>query len=222
MRFIIVLLAFMLALSAASSGEGTEVPVDAFIARTGIDEMLREKVECFLRDRGVTARTLDLIDDARLARYAEHLANDLPIAYDGLLDEPSRPMPEGAAIRQLAVLLPQGAAMESLLVDFERKLIYYDETYPVPRDVCRAECAGTLSDGDGSKLMAILNIMPLEDRTGDIAGTDFGAIRLAVHWDGGVTRCAAGGAGVSGDFIDGVRALLDAGRTAAQGEDSCD
>ena len=74
MRIIIVLLALMLALPTASSGEGTDVPVDAFIERTGIDAALRGKVEDFLRDRGITARTISMIDDARLCRYAEHLA----------------------------------------------------------------------------------------------------------------------------------------------------
>ena len=103
MRFIIVLLALMLALPAASSGEGTDVPVDAFIARTGIDETLRGKVGDFLRDRGITARTIIMIDDGRLSRYAEHLTNDLPVSYDDLLDAPSTPLPEGAQIHRLAV-----------------------------------------------------------------------------------------------------------------------
>ena len=218
MRFIIVLLALMLALPTASSGEGTDVPVDDFIERTGIDVALRGKVEDFLRDRGITARTLGMIDDARLSRYAEHLINDLPIAYDALLDAPSTPLPEGAQIHQIAALIPQGAAMESLLIDFDNKRVYYDETYPVPRDVCRAACAGPLSDGDALRLTEILNTIPFEDGPVDIKGVELGAVRLAVQWDDGVTRCT----GTSGDFIDGVRALLDAGRAAAQGEDSCD
>ena len=218
MRIIIVLLALMLALPTASSGEGTDVPVDAFIERTGIDAALRGKVEDFLRGRGITARTISMIDDARLCRYAEHLAADLPIAYDDLLDAPSTPLPEGAQFHRLAVLVPQGAAMESLLTDFDNKLIYYDETWPVPRDVCRAKYAGPLSDGDAQALMTLLNTLPLEDQTIDITGTDLGAIRVAVQWDGGVTRCT----GTSEDFIDTVRALLDAGRAAAKGEDSCD
>ena len=218
MRFIIVLLALMLALPAASSGEGNDVPVDAFIARTGIDDALRGKVEDFLRDRGITSRTIGMIDDDRLTRYAKHLANDLPISYDDLLDAPSTPLPDGTRICRLAVLVPQGAAMESLLIDFDRKLVYYDETYPVPRDVCRAKYAGRLSDGDATKLMDILNTLSLEDETGVIKGVELGAIRLAVQWDGGVT-CLTG---TSEQFIYTVRALLSAGRAAAQGEDSCD
>lgn len=208
----------MLALPTASSGEGTDVPVDAFMKRTGIDDKLREKVEDFLRDRGITARTISMIDEKRLSRYAEHLASDLPIAYDELLDEPSQPLPDGAHITRLAVLMPQGAAMESLLADFDNKLIYYDETWPVPRDVCRAACAGPLSDGNGARLMDILKDLLIEGPSGDIRGMDLGAVRVAVQWDGGVTRWT----GTSEDFIDGVRALLDAGRRAAQGEDSCD
>ena len=218
MRFIIVLLALMLALPTASSGEGTDVPVDAFIERTGIDVALRGKVEDFLRDRGITARTINMIDDDRLSRYAKHLANDLPIAYDELVDAPSTPLPEDAQITRLAALMPQGAAMESLLIDFDNKRIYYDETWPVPRDVCRAKYAGPLSDEDAARLMDMLNSIPLDDQSGDIKGVELGAIRLAVQWDGGVTRAT----GTSGDFIDGVRALLSAGRAAAQGEDSCD
>ena len=42
-RMIVLLLALMLALPVASSGEGSDVPVDAFIARTGIDAALRER-----------------------------------------------------------------------------------------------------------------------------------------------------------------------------------
>ena len=80
MRVIIVLLALMLALPTASSGEGTDVPVDAFIERTGIDDALRGKVEDFLRDRGITARTISMIDDGRLTRYAEHQGYTVSVA----------------------------------------------------------------------------------------------------------------------------------------------
>lgn len=218
----LVLPVMLLALLPVSSGEGADMPVDAFIQRAGIeaDADLREKIEGFLGERGITAQMLDLMDDARLTRYAEHLSEDLPIAYPELLDGPSRPLPDGAKILRLAVLVPQGAATQSLLADFERGRIYYDENFPVPTDVCRAQCAAVLSDADGALLLQRLNGLPLGDQTGEITGTDFGAIRLAVQWDGGVTRCAAAGDGITEAFSNTIQALLDAGRAAAQGDHS--
>ena len=212
-----LLLALMLALPMTSSGEGAATPADRFIERTGIeaDAEMREKIEAFLREQGITAALLERIDDDRLSRYAEHLSADLPIAYPALLEAPSEPLPQGAAIRQIAVMVPQGAAMESLLVDFERGRVYYDETFPVPEDVCRARCAGPLSDADGAKILALLDGAALDDAPGAIIGVELGAIRLAIGWDGGVTRCLAGG---SKESMNLVYALLDAGRAAAQGE----
>ena len=219
-RWIVILLALMLALPLAARGEGADVPVETFIQRSGIqaDAAMREKIEAFLREKAISAPVLDMIDDALLQSYARHLSEDLPIDYAALLDAPSQPMPEGAKILRLAVLQPQGASMESLLADFERGLVYYDENWPVPEDVCRAQYAGTLSDAAGAALLEQLDGMTLEDQCGDIAGMEFGAIRVAVAWEGGVTRCMAGGDGVSEAFLDGVGALLATGRAAAQGE----
>ena len=219
-RWIVILLALMLALPLAARGEGADVPVETFIQRSGIqaDAAMREKIEAFLREKAISAPVLDMIDDALLQSYARHLSEDLPIDYAALLDAPSQPMPEGAKILRLAVLQPQGASMESLLADFERGLVYYDENWPVPEDVCPAQYAGTLSDAASAALLKRLDGMTLEDQCGDIVGMEFGAIRVAVAWEGGVTRCMAGGDGVSEAFLDGVGALLATGRAAAQGE----
>ena len=152
---IVLALALALALPLAARGEGADVLVETFIQRTGIqaDAALREKIGTFLREKYITPQVLDMIDDALLQSYARHLSEGLPIDYAALLDDPSQPMPEGAKVLQLAVLLPQGATMESLLADFERGLVYYDENWPVPQDVCRAQYAGTLSDAAAAALL---------------------------------------------------------------------
>ncbi|MBR0368879.1 MAG: hypothetical protein IJH86_10870 [Clostridia bacterium] len=219
-KVMIILLALVLALPLAARGEGADVLVESFIQRTGVraDAAMREKIGAFLREKSISAQVLDMIDDALLQSYARHLSEDIPIDYAALLDAPSLPMPEGAKVLRLAVLQPEGAAMESLLADFERGLVYYDENWPVPEDVCRAQYAGTLSDAAGAALLERLDGMTLEDQCGDIAGMEFGAIRVAVAWEGGVTRCTAAGEGVSEAFLDGVCALLETGRAAAQGE----
>ena len=219
-KVMIILLALALALPLAARGEGADVLVESFIQRTGVraDAAMREKIGTFLREHYISAQVLDMIDDALLQSYARHLSEGLPIDYAALLDAPSQPMPEGAKILRLAVLQPQGASMESLLADFERGLVYYDENWPVPEDVCRAQYAGPLSEAAAEALLKRLDGMTLEDQCGDIAGMEFGAIRVAVAWEGGVTRCMAGGEGVSEAFLDGVGALLATGRAAAQGE----
>ena len=219
-RTLLILLAVLMALPMCARGEGMNVPVEAFIARAGIeaDEALKSRIEAFLRERFISAPVLDMMDDARLHAYARHLAEDLPIAYPDLMDGSSEPMPEGAAIRQAAVLWPQGAAMESLLVDFERGLVYYDETFPVPEDVCRAQFAGMLTDADRERLTGLLLNVPMEGRDGEPGGIELSAIRVAVVWDGGATRRVTGDADEL--FLESVRALLDAGRDAAQGDDT--
>ncbi len=216
----LIVLALALALAPAARGEGTDAMVETFIQRTGIeaDAAMREKIGTLLQEKYITPQVLDMIDDALLQSYARHLSEGLPIDYAALLDAPSLPMPEGAKLLQLAVLQPQGAAMESLLADFERGLVYYDENWPVPQDVCRAQCAGTLSDAAAAALLERLGGMTLEDQCGDIAGVEFGAVRVAVAWEGGVTRCMAAGEGVSEAFLDDVSALLATGRAAAQGD----
>ena len=212
-----LLLALMLALPLTSSGEGAATAADRFIARAGIeaDAALREEIETFIDEQGYTPAMLDNMDPARLACYAEHLAQDLPISYAELLDAPSAPLPDGTEIKQLAVLIPQGAATESLLVDFKRQRVYYDENFPVPRDVCRAAHAGPLSDADGEELYKLLADASFDDAPVEPSGVELGAPQLAVGWDGGVARCSAG---ASQDFMNTVRALIDAGRRAAQGE----
>lgn len=214
-----LLLAIMLALPMMACGEGSDVLVDAFIERAGIeaDDGLRVKIADFMEENYISAPVLEMIDAARLARYAQHLAEDLPISYSDMTEAESAPMPEGAKILQLAVMVPQGAAMESALIDFERHLAYYDETFPVPEDVCRAAYGGALSDADAEGLLEILGGMTLEDRVGDLDVVDLNAICVIVAWDGGVTRCTAAGEGLPEDFTSSVRALLDAGRAAARG-----
>lgn len=221
-RAIILLLALTLALPLRALGEGSDMAVvDAFIERAGIeaDEATRDRIDAFLRSRYISAQVLDMIEDARLQRYAEYLANDWPIDYPELLEAPSEPLPGDAAIRQIAVLQPQGAATESMLADFERGVVYYDPTFPVPEDVCRAEYAGALSEAHAEALRSILSGMTLADWAGRIDGMELGTVRVAVAWEGGVTRCVAAGEGVPEDFINGVMALLDEARAAAQGDD---
>ena len=221
-KVLILVLAILLALPFGACGEGMDVPVDAFIQRAGIeaDAGLREKIADFLQERNITEPILQLIDDGRIARYASHLMDGLPIDYAFMTSEDSQPMPEGAKIAQMAVLFPQGAAMESLLVDFERALVYYDETFPVTEDVCRAEYAAPLTDADAEKLLALLDGVTMQDQMGEMPGVELSAIRVIAAWEGGVTRCMAAGTGVSEDFLDGVQAMLDAGRAVAQGGDA--
>lgn len=219
-RALLLLLAIMLAWPGAT-GEGSTVPVDSFIERAGIeaDAGTREKIEDFLKSRYISQRVLDRLDDGMVRKYAQYLAKDIPISYTELTDAPSEPLPEGAGIKTLAVLRPDGAATECLLIDFERGLVYYDETAPLTDDVCLAKYAGTLTEASTSALLAILGELPLEDQIGEPGGVEVSALRLCLGWDGGVTRCAAMGEGVSDEFLRGVRALLDAGRAAAQGDD---
>ena len=216
---ILICLALMLALPVAM-GEGQGMPVDAFIERTHIeaDALLRGRIEDLLREKAITARVLDMMDDALLEHYARNLQNDWPIAYFELEDAPSEPMPEGARIRQLAVLQPDGGVTECTLVDFERGLVYYDETTPLIPDVCRAQYAARLSGEDGEALLGLLDGMRFENAIGESAGVERDALRICVAWDGGVTRCAAMGAGTE-TIAQRARALLDAGRVAAQGDD---
>lgn len=221
MRMLLTMVMILvLALPTVAVGEGSDLPVDAFIERTHIDadDPLRARIEAFLSERYISAQVLENIDDELLSAYARNLEQDLPISYEFLTDEPSHPLPEGAEIRQLAVLQPDGAAVESLVVDFERGVVYYDGTAQLVPDVCRARYAARLSDADRAAILKILNTITFEDRIGEIAGMEVGALRLCASWDGGVTRCAAMGMGVSEVFLGSVRALLDAGRAAAQGE----
>lgn len=216
---ILICLALMLALPMAA-GEGQGMPVDAFIERTHIeaDEQLRERIDALLREKAITARVLDMMDDALLLKYARNLEADWPVAYPALEEAPSVPLPQGAEIRQLAVMQPDGAVTECLLADFERGLVYYDETSPLIRDVCRAQYAARLNNSDARALLELLDGLPAEDQIGESEGVEVNALRLCLAWDGGVTRCSAMGAGTSEIFLRRARALLDAGRAAAQGD----
>ena len=215
---ILLCLALMLALPTVA-GEGQAMPVEAFIQRTHIqaDDRLRGEIETFLRERAISARVLDMMDDALLERYARNLREGWPTAYPELEEASSSPMPEGARITQLAVLQPDGAATECMLADFQRGLVYWDETTPLTQDVCRAECAARLSDADADKLRGLLDGLNFENQIGANEGVEFGALRVCVAWDGGVTRCAAMGAGGT-PLYERARALLEAGRAAAQGD----
>lgn len=218
-RVLIWLLTLLLALPFAAVGEGTDVPVEAFIEKTGIeaDAATRARIEDFLRSQFITAPMLEMIDVDRLGRYAEYLKADIPISYAALTEAPSQSRDPGAALTQLALTVPQGAATESLLVDFERARVYYDETWPVPMDVCRAQYAGPLSEADAAKLKALIDAIPAE-APGAGTGVELSAVSLCIAWDGGVTRLTAAGSDASEAFMNSVWALLDAGRAAAQGE----
>ena len=59
---------------------------------------------------------LDSMDPARLARYAEHLAGDLPIAYAQLLDAPIRLYNGEYAASAAGIILLRQAAWTLALV----------------------------------------------------------------------------------------------------------
>ena len=201
---------------------GAGVPVDAFIQRAGIeaDAGLRERIEAFLKERHINERILGLMDDALVARYAHHLAAGLPIAYGELLRDPPVPMPDEVdlmALKQLAVLHPQGAAMESLLVDFERGWIYYDESAPVPEDVCRAAHSAVLTDETAAAIRAILSARDLSGWDGVFEGDPaLGLNVLVLDFGEGPVRCAVPGVGEPPEgFNDTLLNLLSIGARSA-------
>lgn len=216
-------LAAMLALP--SSAEGSErMPSELFIERAGIeaDAGLREKIDAFLKARHINARILGLMDDALVARYAEHLAKDWPISYGELLAEEAAPLPADAdlsGIKYLAVLCPQGAAIRSLLADFERGLLYYDEAAPVPEDVCRAAYAGALTPTSAARFQEILkNADPARWPAAAEGDPSVGVSVLAVDLGDGPIRWVAPGAGdVSEDYAEALQALLSVAAEAAKG-----
>lgn len=194
---------------------GAGVPVEAFIEKAGIeaDAGLREKIEAFLTERHINARILGLMDPALVARYARHLEAGLPIDYAELLHGEAASMPgdvDLAALKRLAVLHPQGAAVESLLVDFERSLVYYDASAPVPEDVCRAGYAGALSEADAQAFRAILAARDLSGWDGAFEGdAALGLNVLVMDFGEGPVRCAVPGAGEAPEgFLDALMALL--------------
>ena len=215
----ILLLALLLALPWMAAGEGSDVIVDAFIERTGIetDAAMREKIDGFLREMGIKPSALRRMSDDRLARYADYLQRDLPISYAWMMEDSPSPLPAGTEITQLMVLYPQAGATESALVDFVRGRVYYDETFPVIRDVCQAEWAAPLAGADAARLREMFLQIEFGNQIGEIGPVDADPVWLAAAHAQGVSRCAAMGTGVSERFIDGVWTLLQACRDAAQG-----
>lgn len=206
------------------SGEGMAVSaVDAFIERAGIeaDGALREAIEALIEERGLNARIIARMDESLIARYAEYLAAGLPISYGELLYGASTPLAEGAdfgALRQLAVLHPEGAATQSLLADFERMRLYYDEAWPVPEDVCRAGCAIELTEEMADALRGVLQSADPSEweqtGSGDAAS---GLNVLALNLDGKVSRYAVPGVGEAPEaFVDALQALLAEGAAVAR------
>ena len=214
-----LLLALLLGAPAIQEGEAV-MPVEVFIQRAGIeaDGALRDKLAAFLSERGYTARIIGLMDPALARRYAENLDLDRPISYAGLLEEPSSPLPEDlSALRELAVLHPEGAVTASLLADFERGLVYYDDAWPVPMDVCRAAHAAALTPEAAKTLLDLLDRADLinwnEDYPGDAAA---GLNVLALRFDSGVTRYTVAALSQAPDgVLDALLALLSAGAEAA-------
>ena len=197
MKIIIsMLLLALLGVPALQEGDAA-MPVDAFLEKAGVDadDALRDKVEAFLAERFITPRIINMMDEKLARRYVENLSADLPIAYDALLDAPAMPLPEDvdfAEIRQLAVLHPEGATTPSLLVDFERNRVYYDEAWPVPGDVCRAAYAAELTPEAAAGIIGILENAGLADWDADYPGDAAAGVNvLALGFDGGVVRYTA-------------------------------
>lgn len=218
MKFIIIMLLLaLLGVPAIQEGE-MAVPVDAFLEKAGIeaDAALRDKVAAFLADRFITPRIIEMMDENLARRYVEHLSADLPIAYDALLDDPAVPLPEDVdftALKQLAVLHPEGAVTPSLLVDFERGRLYYDEAWPVPGDVCRAAYAAELTPGTAAKFIGILENAGLAGWDADYPGDAAAGVNvLALGFNGGVVRYTAAGVSQAPEaLLDALLALLAEG-----------
>ena len=220
MKWIVALLAaLLLCMPAMQEGEAV-MPVDAFVERAGIEAgaELREKIDVFLKEKGYTPRIIGLMDPALARRYAQSLEADRPISYEYLLEAPAMALPEDiGALRTLTVLHPEGAATASLLVDFQRGWVYYDETRPVPPDVCRAAHAAPLADGDALALLDLLDRAGLPGLDYDYPGDAAAGLNvLALGFDEGVTRyTAAAVSQAPGAFLDTLFALLSAGAAAA-------
>ena len=210
-----LLLALLLSAPAMQEGEAN-MPVDAFIEKAGIeaDADLRDRLAAFIEEQGYTARIIGLMDPALARRYAENLAADVPISYEGLLNESPVPLPESLdGLRELAVLHPEGAATASLLVDFERGLLYYDEARPVPMDVCRATRAAALTPETAGALLDILNRADLHHWDDDYPGDARAGVNvLALRFDTGVTRYTAAALSHAPDeVLETLLALLAVG-----------
>lgn len=220
-RIILILLLAAMCLSAHSEG-GVAMPVDALLARAGIeaDAALREKAEAFVAQRHLTERIIRMMDPALARRYLEYLAADMPISYTALLDEPTALLPKDAdygTLQQLAVLQPEGAATCALLVDFERGRLYFDEAWPVPEDVCRAACATELKEDDAQTLLDILTDAKLEDWSTEYAGdASAGVCVLALRFDDAIVRFTVPALSTAPQIVpDTLAALLNIGAKAA-------
>lgn len=220
----LLLIALAIPAAPASAKGESALPVDAILEKAGIpaDAALRDKVAAFLEEHAISARVVGMMDADLARRYVEHLDQDLPLDYDALLNAEAIPLPEGAdfgALRQLVLLHPDGAGAQSLAADFERGLLYYDESAPVVSDVCRAAHAVPLSEADAAVFMDILRASDIAewdyDYPGDIAS---GVSILALAFDEGVVRYTVAGISMAPDsLIDTVFALLSAGADCVNG-----
>ena len=190
----------------------------ALLERAGIeaDAGLLARVERFVEERTLSKRIIGLMDPALARRYVEHLASDIPIDYSELLDAEAKPLPgdfDISGLRRLAVQVPGGGSMASLLADFERGLIYYDANWPVAEDVCRAGTAAALTPEIAGRLADILKEAALQDWDADYPGdAAAGVALLALETDAGVTRFTVAGISDAPDIVPlTLQALLDAG-----------
>ena len=197
MRKLICLLALLIMGMAAFQEEGVDVAVEAFMTRAGVtaEAVPEEKVAAFVESRGLTPRIIGMMDPGLLRRYGEYLAADRPIDYSHLLTGEAIPLSRAgdlSGLRQVAVLRPEGAATASMLSDFEVGMVYYDETRPLPQDVCRAQQAVTLTPELRERLLKILAAADLSGWSQDYEGqVGEGLCLLALYFDEGVVRYTA-------------------------------
>ena len=209
MRLFFAALALLLLGLPARMEGGAAMPVDAFIERAGIeaDAVLRDNIAAFLDENGYSAHIIEAMSPELLRRYAAQLSAGLPISYEGLLTEPAIPLPDGP-IRELMVLHPEGAATASLVVDFERGWLYYDEARNVAVDVCRAGVAVPLTDETSSALRRIIESANLQDWAYDYPGDPMKGVNvLALRCDVGVVRYTAAALSDAPDIV--LDTLLD-------------
>ena len=220
MRLIITLLLLALMGMPANAEMGTASPGDLFLEVAGVqaDDALRAKVEAFISLEGMTPRIIQMMSPELAARYVNHLSADLPIHYQPLLSDEATDFgnldPE--ALKQLLVTRTEGNAMPSLLIDFERDLIYYDEAWPVAEDVCRAEHSGALTPEIKAEILNVLSDIPFSDWQSDYPGEIDAGVSLLALSDG-VSLCRFTAAGMSDapeSFTDAIFNLLSIGANA--------
>jgi len=192
---------------------------DALLRRAGIeaDAGLRARAEDFLRARRIDAALLARLPDARLAAWGRLLAAGLPTDYRDVMA--ATPLSRFAAeelsgLRCLAAVLPAGAAMPSLVADFERGVWYRDECWPVFEDAGRAEDSGALDGALRGDLLRILEGADLprgsRDWRGELPPGGGQPACLALRLPGGVVRWTALGAdsGAPESLYETLEALL--------------